>query len=337
MTMKLAMQSRERIRTIIAGQPADRCGFWLGKPHKDSWTNYHAYFGTHSEEEVRQKLSDDIRWIQAGYFNHPDGRSPFGIKKKASHGDEGPLAHCESLAEVEAFDWPDLKYLDFTEPLAQLRNTGNYYRMSGFWTPFFHDVIDLFGMENYLVYMFERPEIVHAVTDHVCQYYYRANEQFFQAAGDQMDGFFFGNDFGTQLSLICGPTQFREFLLPWIRRFAGLGHQYGYQVILHSCGSIHMVIKDLLEAGVDCLHPLQAKAKDMDAESLARDFKSKVAFMGGIDTQDLLVNGKPGDITSEVHRVKNLLGPRLIIGPSHEALLPNVPPENVEAMARAPR
>ena len=38
-----------------------------------------------------------------------------------------------------------------------------------------------------------------------------------------------------------------------------------------------------------------------------------------------------------MRRVKQLLGPNLIVSPSHEALLPNVPPENVEAMAQAAR
>ena len=36
-----------------------------------------------------------------------------------------------------------------------------------------------------------------------------------------------------------------------------------------------------------------------------------------------------------MRRVKELLGPNLIVSPSHEALLPNVPPENVVAMAEA--
>ncbi len=38
----------------------------------------------------------------------------------------------------------------FTECLGELENAGDYYRASGFWAPFFHDVMDLFGMESYL-------------------------------------------------------------------------------------------------------------------------------------------------------------------------------------------
>ena len=150
-----------------------------------------------------------------------------------------------------------------------------------------------------------------------------------------VDGFFFGNDFGTQLDLICGPTQFDQFVMPWFRRFTEQGHRHGHQVLLHSCGSVYKVINRLIDAGVDCLHPLQALAAHMDAETLAREFKGRIAFMGAIDTQQLLVHGTPAEVKAEVRRVKALLGPRLIVSPSHEAILPNVPPQNVAAMAEA--
>jgi uroporphyrinogen decarboxylase len=57
--------------------------------------------------------------------------------------------------------------------------------------------------------------------------------------------------------------------------------------------------------------------------------------MGGIDTQEILINSTPAEIKREVRRVKKLLDPYLIVSPSHEALLPDVPPENVAAMAEA--
>ena len=216
-----------------------------------------------------------------------------------------------------------------------LRDAGDVYRASGFWTCFYHNIMDLFGMEDYMVKMFTHPEVVQAVTDRVCGFYYEANRRFFAAAGKEVDGFFFGNDFGTQINLICGPTQFDQFIMPWFVRFTEQAHAHGYQALLHSCGSIHKVIDRLISAGVDCLHPLQALAANMDAATLARDFKGRIAFMGGIDTQQLLVHGTPQEVKAEVHRVSRLLGPRLIVSPSHEALLPNVPPANLEAMAVA--
>ena len=334
------MNSRERIRTIISGQTPDRCGFWLGNPHPDSWPGLHAYFGTQSAEELQCKLGDDFRWIcptsYGSTYRHPQGRAIFDLGfKKTAHGQAGPLGGCESAAEVEQYEWPNPDYLNFDETLAALRDAGEVYRASGMWTPFYHDIMDLMGMDNYMMKMYTHPEVVHAVTDHVCQFYYEANQRFFELAGDLVDAYFFGNDFGTQRDLICGPRQFDEFILPWFRQFTEQGHRWGHQVILHSCGSIYKVIPRLIEAGVDCLHPLQARAANMDAVTLGREFKGKIAFLGGIDTQDILVHAAPEQVKAEVRRVKALLGPNLIVSPSHEAILPDVPPANVRALAEA--
>ena len=334
------MTSRERIRGIMAGRPVDRCGLWLGNPHRESWPALHAYFGTTTEEELRRKLGDDLRWICPQFFpsayRDPEGQGMFdaGLGKK-QHGQAGPLAGCEDVREVADFHWPNPDYLNFDACLEALRKAGEVYRASGFWTCFYHNVMDLLGMEDYMVKMYTHPEVVQAVTDRVCGFYYAANERFFARAGDEIDGFFFGNDFGTQLDLICGPAQFDRFIMPWFARFTEQAHAHGYQALLHSCGAIHKVIDRLIAAGVDGLHPLQALAANMDAETLAKDFKGRIAFMGGIDTQRLLVKGTPDDVKADVRRVRKLLGPRLIVSPSHEALLPNVPPRNLEAMAVA--
>ena len=143
--------------------------------------------------------------------------------------------------------------------------------------------------------------------------------------------------FGTQLDLICGPAQFDEFIMPWFRQFTDQAHRHGYQVILHSCGSIYKVIDRLIVAGVDCLHPLQARAQFMEAARLSAEFNGRIAFMGGIDTQQLLVHATPDEVKGEVRRIKKLYGPCWIVSPSHETLLPNVPPANVLAMSEAAR
>jgi len=335
------MTSRERIKTIIAGEQPDRCGFWLGMPHPDTWPMYLKHFGFSEEEELRRYLHDDLRWLSAEWnsYRHPEGKSLFNIVRLGiSQGFIPVFADCEDVNQVEEYDgWPNPDYLDFTEAIEKLRNAGDVYRASGMWTCFFHNVADHFGMENYFIKMYTNPDVVDAVTRHVCEFYYEANERFFELAGDEVDAYFLGNDFGTQLDLLVSPELMERFVLPWFRRFVEQGHAHGHQVMAHCCGAMHKLIPRFIEAGIDALHPLQALARGMDAESLARDFKGKMAFIGGIDTQQLLVHGTPEDIRAEVRRVKRLLGPNLVVSPSHEALLPNVPPENVLAMAEEAR
>jgi uroporphyrinogen decarboxylase len=311
---------------------------WLGSPHPDTWPILHRYFGTTSEEELRLKLGDDVRWIcpqlYPDVYRDPAGHRLFDVGlDREKHGSRGPLADCTSMAEIERFPWPDPDYLNFDSCLRDLRTAGDFYRLSGFWTCFYHNIADLFGMEQYFIKMHTDPEIVQAVTDRVCEFYYAANERFFAVAGDLVDGFFFGNDFGCQSGLVCSPRDLECFVFPWFRRFVEQGHRHGYQVVVHSCGSVYRLIPQMIEAGVDCLHPLQALARDMGAERLAQDFKGKLAFLGGVDAQELMTNGTADQVRADVRRVKKLLGPALIVSPSHEAILPNVPPENVRALA----
>ncbi len=332
------MSSREIIKNIIARKKTERFGFWLGNPHSDSWEALHNYFGTASEEELRVKLGDDFRWITPQYmdttYRHPEGKGLFDIyKTKSSLSEAGPLSDADTPEVVDSYDWPSTDYLNFNECISVLQVTGDVYRAGGFWMPFFHDVADLFGMENLMLNMYTNPEVVHRAVDRVCGFYFQANELFFNKTTGLVDALFFGNDFGTQFDLLISPAQFGEFFYPWIKKFVNQAKSYNLQVIKHSCGSVYKVIDKYISAGVDCLHPLQARAADMDAETLGRNFKGRIAFMGGIDTQDLLVKGNPDDVKKEVRRIKKILGPDLIISPSHEAILPNVPPRNIAAMA----
>ena len=122
-----------------------------------------------------------------------------------------------------------------------------------------------------------------------------------------------------------------------MKRLIATAKRHGKKVILHSCGSIYRVIPLLIDAGIDGLHPLQACAYSMDAEFLGRSYRGSLAFIGGVDTQDLLIRMSPDQIKGEVRRLRRLLGSNYIVSPSHEAILPDVPFENVVAMAEAAR
>ena len=100
-------------------------------------------------------------------------------------------------------------------------------------------------------------------------------------------------------------------------------------------GAIHRVIPDLIDLGVDALHPLQARAANMEAKVLARDFKQRIVF-GGIDTQELLVRATPAEVKADVRRVQKLLGRRLIAVPSYEPSCPMCPRPTSRPWRRPP-
>ncbi|MHB1483930.1 MAG: uroporphyrinogen decarboxylase family protein [Saccharofermentanales bacterium] len=331
------MTSREKIYKILDQKSTgSTTGFWTGNPHPDTIPKYLEKTGCKDLDELYDFFGDDCRWYMPDiYYKHPEGQFAFdtvslGLERKAA---AGYFADCESVKEVDEFSWPDPKYLDFTELHEKIKQHKDKAIFTGMWSPFFHVAADFFGMENYFIKMHTDPEVVEAVTEHIVDYYLAANEKLFTLIGDDADTMFFGNDFGTQRDLILSPELFKKFILPSFKRIIAVGKKYNKKIMLHSCGSIGRVIPMIIDAGVDAIHPIQALAYKMDAATLAREYKNDLAFMGGVDTQDLLLNATPRQIREEVIRLKELLSPNFIVSPSHECILPNVPFENVLAMA----
>lgn len=340
-----SLSHHERIARLYAGKAADRPGFWLGNPHHELQPKLQKHYGVSDEEGLRRAVNDDCRWIFGDMaYKHPEKRPAFdvlysaagGVKSgKKSHGQPGCFAETTDVAEVEKYPWPDAKYIDTSILRKAAEGKQDYWRFGGMWCSFFHTVADFFGMENYFLKMYSDPAVVHAVTRHVIDYYLAANKRIFSEVPETVDIFFFGNDFGTQQDLLISPEKFREFVLPYFKELIDLAKSYGKPVQLHSCGAIARAIPWLIDAGIDGLHPLQAKAKGMDAETLAKAYKGKIVFVGGVDTQDLMWHGKPQQIKDEVKRLHGIFGERWIISPSHEVLLPEVPVENVVALVEA--
>ncbi len=160
------MSNRDLIKRLMAGDDVERTGFWLGNPHDDTWPILHAHFGTSTEEELRVALNDDVRWIcpqmYDDIYRDPTGRRDlFGTGVEGGkHASRGPLADAETPADLETFPWPNPDYLHFDACLADLRNAGDVYRLSGFWTCFYHNIMDLLGMEEYMVKMYTHPDVV---------------------------------------------------------------------------------------------------------------------------------------------------------------------------------
>ncbi len=325
------MNHHERIARIFAGQSVDRPGFWLGNPHDEVKPRLLEHFGVSDDEAMRRLIGDDCRWYPADWiakYNHSEGMWASGSYYSV-------FAECEDTATVDAYPWPDASHFDLAPLRTKVSEGEGSWRFGGSWSCFFHNVADMFGMENYFMMMYSDPDVVHAVTRQMVDFFLAVNKRVYTEARDTVDCFFFGNDFGTQNDLLVSPEKFKEFILPYFCELINQAKSYDVPVQLHSCGAIYKVIPWLIDAGIDALHPLQAKATGMDAETLMREYGGKITFVGGVDTQELLWRGTPQQIKDEVNRLHDIFGDRWIISPSHEAILPEVPTENIVALCEA--
>ncbi len=105
------------------------------------------------------------------------------------------------------------------------------------------------------------------------------------------DGLWVWDDLGFANGPFLSPAMYRELIMPAHRRLFTFAHQRQLPVILHSDGRIHALLPLLLEAGIDCLQPLEAKA-GMDVVALAREFGDRLSLIGGMDARVLVTNDR---------------------------------------------
>ena len=160
------------------------------------------------DEGLRVRLGDDFRRVFApcaGPEIEPEPGvtyvTPFGVKRTGL-GYGQPLGHPladATLEEIDAYAWPDPAWVDVSNVRSEAEAYGGEYAiLGGDWSPFWHDLIDLLGMEDMYLKMYDRPELVDAVLGHLVDYYAAVSRNIFDAAADSLDVFFMGNDFGSQ-------------------------------------------------------------------------------------------------------------------------------------------
>ena len=106
------------------------------------------------------------------------------------------------------------------------------------------------------------------------------------------------------------------------------------KINFHTCGYIEPVIEDLIEVGVDLLHPIQPET--MDPAVIKKRFGDRICLNGTVSTQRTLPFGTAADIRAEVRERILTCGPGggFLIGPAQAVQL-DVPLENIQAFYNA--
>ena len=336
----MVMTSRERVLTAIAHEEPDRVPLWFGAS-REMWEGMQKKLSL-DDEGLKQMLEDDFRAVHASDIGPDlkDGVNRLGIKR-AGVGCGQPLNHPlanATLKEVHAYAWPDPKWMDVSAIRSNaLAWKGEYAILGGDWSPLWHDLIDLFGMERMYYLMYDAPELIDAVLERITAYYFEVSHRIFEAAKGAIDIFFIGNDLGSQTGPLLGEELFRRFILPHLKRLIELGHSYGLKVQMHCCGGFAPLIPALVESGLDALHALQTTCRGMNLTELKTTYGKKIVFNGGIDSHHVLINGTPDTIRSTTRDILSVMAPGggYVAGASHDSILEETPVENVIAMCNA--
>jgi uroporphyrinogen decarboxylase len=152
----------------------------------------------------------------------------------------------------------------------------------------------------------------------------------------EIDGVLLGSDWGSQASTLMSPEIWDDMIRPGEQEEYDLVHAYGKDVWVHSCGCVDALIPRLIEMGLDVLNPVQPEC--MDIAALKANYGEKLAFWGGISTQQTLPFGTPEEVKAEARAVREMMsrGGGYIFAPAQE-IQDDVPLENIEALLEVAR
>ena len=182
--------------------------------------------------------------------------------------------------------------------------------------------------------MIRNPSLVKRVSESVLQYQISYIKNCIEVGADV---FFINGDYATTHRPMVSPKMAAEFLMPYLKSFADCVHQNGSLLAKHSDGMLWPLFDQIVEAGVDAIHPIDPEAGMDMGEAKAR-YGDKVCLMGNVDCGPLLTWGTPEEVrqvTRECIR-KGGKGGGLICMSSN-SIHSGVKPENYLAMVETIR
>ena len=152
----------------------------------------------------------------------------------------------------------------------------------------FDQMSPMCGHEHLLLGMALDGDWVHAMADLYATVAIRLLEILFEREG-LPDGLWVWDDLGFKGRPFMSPAMYREQLYPAHKKLFDFAHSCGLPVVFHCDGYVEALIPSLIEAGIDCLQPLEVKA-GMDLLKLKQRFGDQIALIGGMDVRVLETN-----------------------------------------------
>jgi len=194
------------------------------------------------------------------------------------------------------------------------------------------------GFSQWFLDVALEPDRLEALIDQVMEIQMALHGNLLAAVGDVVDVIFFFDDIAMQDRMIVSPADFDRFIEPRLCRYVEfLRRKTTAKIVYHTDGAIAPVLDHLAELPIDAINPVQVSAKGMgDVTALKQQVGDRLAFWGGVDTQDTLPHGTPEAVCRETEsRIRDLnQNGGYVLGAVH-TIQGDVPAENILAMFEA--
>ncbi|MBN2712572.1 MAG: hypothetical protein JXR97_09105 [Planctomycetes bacterium] len=145
----------------------------------------------------------------------------------------------------------------------------------------FDEVRQLLGEEELCIAYYEQPELIHDILETIGSTAEQVLDRVSREVG--VDHLSVHEDMAGKSGSLVGPNVISEFIAPYYLRVWNMLRSRGAKIFQQdSDGNMDAVIPAFLEAGLNCMFPMEPAA-GMDIVKVRNLYGNKLALMGGID------------------------------------------------------
>ena len=357
------MNPRERVMAAILKKEADRVpvdnnGNVSGM-HEVAYRNLLEYLGMEDEikiydyvqrlaivkDEIKDMFGVDTRYLYpnapASYIfsENPDGTfaDEFGTvyRRIGYYADVhfAPLRG-KTLEEIKAFKLPDPKdpsrFAGLRAKSKDLNDTTEYSLWAGVVSNIFYFAWCLRGLNDFMTDIYGEPKAAQYLMDAIVEWNTGFFEGFYGEIGDYIDVFWIGDDWGIQCGPIISPQYFKKEVVPRFKKMISfIKTKTKARCCYHSCGSTYWCLDDLMEMGVDIVHPLQANARGNESAIIKKEYGDRLIFHGGTNNQGVFHKDIHSLTVDTLKKIRDYAPGGGYIFSSGHNIQANMPPENI--------
>lgn len=145
----------------------------------------------------------------------------------------------------------------------------------------FDEPRELMGVEALCRALYEQPDLIHSMIETFTDTAVRVLS--LVSSRVRIDVLYVHEDLAGTRGPLIGPRHFKAFIAPYYRRVWDLLKSRGTILFdVETDGNVRPLLDPMIDAGVNCLHPVQP-VPGMDILELRRHYRKELALYGGID------------------------------------------------------
>ena len=208
-----------------------------------------------------------------------------------------------SWADYESYPWPTIQEIDYSLFEEARSRMPEGMGIIGQYGDIFTVAWEMMGFESFAVAMHDQPDLVEAVFNRVAQLILSMFDT--MADMDWVGALWFSDDIAYSSGLMVRPEFLRRLFFPCLKHIGDLARRRRIPFIYHTDGVLWSVMDDIVDSGVNGLHPIEPKS--MDILEVKQRYGNRLCLCGGVEL-DLLSRGTPAEVRSLVRRYIETVG-----------------------------